>query len=92
MKAVSFLGSIVLIAVASWAKVYFSNSIRSELYSTENIQLTSFDPYIYCDSYDNDGNAFTSRSRMLDPGTLNQPKYKPKEAVSSGVQANPFLD
>jgi len=86
VKVVSFLTSLVLVGVGTWARVHY-RSIQNEIHGSSQIEYGTLDQYFY-----DDGNAFTSRSCSLTPDGDGSTNYTPKQAVSSGVQENPYLD
>ena len=84
MKVVSFFVSLVMIAVGTWARVQY-RSIHNEIHGNQAIQYGTLDECYGGGSGFMGGWSACSNKK-------DQPKYEPKEAVSSGVQSNPYLD
>ena len=86
MKVVSFLTSLVLVGVGTWARVHY-RSIQSEIHGGGQLEYGTLDQYFY-----DDGNALTSGSCSPSANQKCKTNYVPKQTVSSGVQENPYLD
>ena len=82
MKVISFFVSLGMVAVGTWARIQY-RGIHDEIHGNQSIQFATLDECYgegltdpTCTGNDHDGRS----------------TYQPKPAVSSGVQANPYLD
>ncbi|MEM1068402.1 MAG: hypothetical protein AAGI63_05875 [Planctomycetota bacterium] len=73
-----------MIGVGAWARTHY-RAIHEEIHGNQGVHYGTLDQ-----SYGGGGNPFSSWSS--DDSFNQQTEYKPKEAVTSGVQANPYLD
>ena len=85
MRIIGFVGTLLAITAGVCARMYCRSLFRDlRPNQSQNIQFDSLDDVFYSDG---GGMDFGPVSGQSEPMT-----YKPKPAVSSGVQSNPFTE